>query len=139
MKKQILALALCFVLPFLSGCGSTSTPADQAAPSRMVTQIDICAEPEDESLLRCYSDKEQLTTIMRMLREMDTGEVPEMSPYQSGEHILYAITITYANGNTNLYHIMDNRYFRESEQDWCQIRNEQTEALLDFIRNNPDH
>lgn len=138
MKREIIVIAICVMLAGLCACGNVSESAEDATPGRMVSQIDFAAEPEDEALIRRYSDQEQLSHIMRMLREMDTGEEPEMSPYQSGEHVLYNITVTYANGNTNLYSIMDNRYFREGVEDWCEAGNERVAQLLEFIRDNPN-
>lgn len=138
MKKKILTLTLAVLLMGLCACGNTEETPSHETPNRMVSQIDISAEPEDETLIRRYSDQEHLSPIMRMLRELDTTTEPEMSPYQSGEHVLYTITVTYANGATNDYCIMDNRYFRIGDADWSEVGNEKISELLDFIRDNPN-
>lgn len=138
MKKLIIALSIAAILVCFCACGNINAGSDDALPNRMVSRIDIAAEPDDDSLSRSYSAQEQLSPIMRMLRELDTGVEPEMSPYQSGEHVRYIITVTYANGNTNNYTIMDNRYFRVGSEDWCEVENEKVAELVSFIQDNPN-
>lgn len=137
MKRQIITLSIAAILVCLCACGNTNEQPEPV-PNQMVARIDISVEPEDADMVRSYSDQEHLSPITRMLRELDTGEEPEMSPYQSGEHVLYTIAITYANGNTNRYSIMDNRYFRTGDGEWCQPAFEQITELIDFIRDNPN-
>lgn len=138
MKKTLLALVILAAIVTFSACETIVPEPDNAIPNRMVSQIAITAEPEDSSMIRSYADQEQLSPIMRMLRDMDTGEAPKTNPQQRGEQISYTITVTYSNGTTNAYTILDNRYLRVGDGAWCESEPEKIEELIAFIRDNPN-
>lgn len=140
MKKLLcVAIALCLILS-LTGCGivnSLKPQADDSLPSRMVSVIDIGVRPYDEALDRHYTNKDTLSPIIRMLRDMDTPEIPEYDPMTDEEQMAYTITATYADGSNEVYCILEHTYLRKGENDWHVVDPDKFNEFEQFILETP--
>lgn len=135
MKRVLCAAAALVLLLSLTACGSA--PADNSLPGRMVAVIDIDTRPYDEGFSRHYTSKENLAPIIRILRELDTEEPVEQLPDTDLEQDTCTITATYANGDTEVYCILERQFLRRGQEDWHTIDPEKLTELEQFIRDTP--
>lgn len=137
MKEKIL-LVLLLAAMLLPGCTTVeSSKTDSAVPSRMILAIEVSAFPEDETMHRSYSDSDTLTSLLRMIQNLDTQEEPETEPVMDEEHPYYTFTATYADGTQEAYYLVEKQYLRHRNGSWCVTDAAKTEELLQFIINTP--
>lgn len=139
MKKAIIAVCILMTLFSLTACDTPERDVvAEAIPGRMVSKIDIAIHPADESFERCYTDIEHMSPVLRMLREMDTHDVPETEPRIDDGQSYYTITATYANGSSRIYYLLGHQFLRYDDEPWCVVESEKIMALIQFIRAHPD-
>lgn len=133
-------IILFFLALSLTGCGSIleETSPSAEVPGRMVQQIDISIHPHDEELERSYTDIQQMSTILKMLRDMDTNDVPEEEPDLDGGQSYYTVTATYANGESRVYYLLGHQFLCHDTKPWCQVDSGKITELIQYIRENPD-
>lgn len=139
MYRKIILLFLAVSLAALTGCGSIleePAPTDDT-PSRMVQRIDISLHPHDEDLERSYTDIQQMSAILKMLRDMDTDDVPEEDPDLEGGQSYYTVTATYANGESRVYYLLGHQFMRYDDEPWCKVDSGKITELIQYLRDNP--
>lgn len=141
MKRERILIGLLALLLLLSACGSiwNDQPTDETGvPGRMVQQIDVAIYPEDEDLVRSYTDMEKMSPILRILRDMDTNITPEDEPSITDGQTYYTITATYANGESRVYYLLSHKFLRIDDGAWCEVDNSDVMELIQYIRQTPD-
>ena len=146
MRKIVcLSLALSLLLS-LSGCSlldhflaqaAPNNPEENVVPGRMVSKIEIDLYPLDSDFHRCYTRQEKMSSVLQMLRGMDTNQQTEQEPDLNGGQSYYTITATYSNGNHQIYYLLGLQYMRKGDEPWCEIDCEKVMELNQFIRDNP--
>lgn len=136
MKRFFCFCAALVLILSLGGC-SLTPPADNSLPGRMVAAIDISTRPFDEGMERNYTGRDTLGPIIQMLRNLDNEEPLEYDPLTDAEQETCTITATYANGDNEVYCILERRFLRKGQGDWHPIDPEQFSELERFIRDNP--
>lgn len=133
--KKILAF-LTTILLLLSGCSLTDSPRTTTAPGRMVVQIDVSFTPENEEFLRVYTQQDTLDSLLVLLRNMQTGEVPDAEPSLTSGQSYYTIRLTYANGNMGEYHLMGHSWLQIGGE-WSQVDTGKAMGFVDFLKSHP--
>lgn len=141
MKRESILFFLLTLSLLLSACGSVmqEQPTEETGiPGRMVRQIDIAIYPEDEDLVRSYTNIDQMSPILRILRDMDTTQAPEEEPSITDGQTYYTITATYASGESRVYYLLSHKFLRIDDGAWCEVDNADAMELIQFIRQTPD-
>ena len=139
MKKVIAAISILMVLVMMTACGPKEVEiSDDSVPGRMVTKIEIDIHPRDPDFVRCYTNIDQMSSILRMLRDMDTHDTPEEDPVLGDGQSYYTVTATYANGTSQVYYLLGHQFMRCGEGSWCVVESGKIMELIQFIRSNPE-
>lgn len=140
MKRAVRLLALFLILCLLSGCSFineliTALPetTDAHLPGRLVVQIDIDVYPDQPGTSRRYMQRENVETLISMLRSMEDGDVPESDTTVWDSYSYYTIRTTGANGSSQVYYLLNRRLFRSSEGTWCTVSAQEVDAFEAFI------
>ena len=121
-KRIVLILAL---LLLLSGCGRDTPHTDGTGPGRMVRRIEVAIHPEN------------MNELLTLLRSMENDERPETEPDIDGGQSLYTATVTFSNGQQNIYYLLGHTYLRLGDNDWCVIDTDLSRKFTDFIGTHP--
>ena len=147
MTQKILrlsALMLCVFL--LSGCGilnaaislvAPDVTAENDLPHLMVQQIDVEMHPANGSFGRHYQSQENLTTILRLLRDMVSDKYPEEQPDLEDGQNYYTVTATYASGEQQVYYVLGYQFLKVGEEDWCEISFDNAMKFADYLQSHP--
>jgi hypothetical protein len=128
VKKIIRLIALMLSVFMLSGCGILHAAISLVAPDvteatdlphLMVKYIDVEMHPENGSFSRHYQSQQNLTAILRLLREMDSGKAPEAQPDLEDGQSYYTVTATYASGEQQVYYVLGYQFLKIGDGDWC--------------------
>jgi len=140
MKRERMFVCLMAILLLFTACGNSDDQVTEPTgiPSRMVERIDIAIYPEDEALARTYTDKDQMSPILRILRDMDTPNEPEETPSLTDGQTYYTITATYASGESRVYYLLSHKFLRIGDGSWCEIDNADAMELIQYIRGTSD-
>ena len=133
-KRIVLILAL---LLLLSGCGRDTPHTDGTGPGRMVRRIEVAIHPEDPDFARTYVPQENINELLTLLRSMENDERPETEPDIDGGQSLYTATVTFSNGQQNIYYLLGHTYLRLGDNDWCVIDTDLSRKFTDFIGTHP--
>lgn len=140
MRKRILILCMALAILSMSACAMPQVPPeDDAIPHRMVTQIDVSSFPDDSTMAHSYHNSETLTTLVRIIQNMETSEVPEKEPRLDGEKAYFSITATYANGEKDSYHVLDKQFMQHRDGQWCLVDSAKVDELCQFIQGTPSN
>ena len=139
MKKSLFLICLTLLLALgLSACGEEAPPAETAdGPGRMVRSIEVAIHPADNAFDRTYVTQENMNALLTLLRSMQTDEEPEQAPDLLGGQSYYIATVTFANGQQNVYYLLGHTYLRLGQEDWCVVSAEQAKAFNTFLREHP--
>lgn len=147
MKRKILTLlALTAAMCLLSGCGIVNAVltaiapnggVDKAMPHKLVQAIDISATPADGEFDRHYESQRNLTTLLRMLREMETRDYPEEQPDLDDGQSYYTVTATYSCGEEQVYWLLGYRYLKVGDGPWCIVEFERVMDFADYLKRHP--
>ena len=140
MKRERMLILLLTLLLMLTACGKTEDPAAQpgALPGRMVQKIEVAIHPEDEAYAKTYTDKDQMSPLLRVLRDMDTSKHPEEEPSLSDGQTYYTVTATYANGSSRIYYLLSHKYLRIDDGPWYIIDSNDAMELVQLIRGDEE-
>ena len=143
MKKRMIQLtALACVMCLFSGCSMVQTSLlpliptvteESDLPHRMVQRIDVELNEKGEGFERHYQSQENLTMILRLLREMSTKDIPEEAPTLDATLSYYTITATYASGEQQFYRLLSGQYLKMGESDWLAISPELAAGFIGYL------
>lgn len=136
MNRKRISLILALLL-LLSGCGRDTPHTDGTGPGRMVRRIEVAIHPEDPDFARTYVTQENMNELLTLLRSMENDERPETEPDIDGGQSLYTATVTFSNGQQNIYYLLGHTYLRLGDNDWCVIDTDLSRKFTDFIGNHP--
>ena len=137
MKKRLLAL-IALLLLTLTACGLDSPPvSNPSGPGRMVRRIEVSAQSAGGELDRVYVTQENMNDLLALLRAMETDEIPLSEPDINGGQSYYTATVTFANGEQTVYHLLGHTYLRRGDGDWCVIDPEMSMQFVRFLQNHP--
>lgn len=137
MKKRVFVL-IALLLLTLSACGRDTPPvSNPSGPGRMVRRIEVSVHPADGELERIYMTQENMNGLLTLLRGMETEEAPLTEPNLTGGQSYYTITVTFANGEQTLYHLLGQTYLRLGDGDWCIIDQENSLQFTRYLREHP--
>lgn len=137
MKKRLLLLIPLLLLT-LTACGLDSPPvSNPSGPGRMVRRIEVSPHPTDGELDRVYVTQENMNALLALLRAMETDEAPLTEPDITGDQSYYTATVTFANGEQTVYHLLGHTYLRRGDGDWCVIDPESSIQFIHFLREHP--
>ena len=137
MKKRLLAL-IALLLLTLTACGGDTPPvSNPSGPGRMVRRIEISYHPADEALSRIYVTQENMNDLLALLRAMETDEAPLTEPDITSDQSYYTATVTFANGEQTVYHLLGHTYLRRGDGDWCVIDPEMSMQFVRFLQSHP--
>ena len=144
MIKRILTALFPTLLIILTACSPVDwlvdpfvPQADSSVPGRMITSMEIIPYPADDSLSRSYTDLDTLTSILQKLRNMDTDETPQEDPHTDAQQHCLTITVIYANGDEESYHLLENQYIQNPDGNWYIVNPDKSIELSQFIQNTP--
>ncbi len=138
MERKILALVLLLTLVLgLAACGGDSPAPAGTGPGRMIRRIEIAIHPADAAYERVYVTQENMNELLSLLRSMETDVQPETEPGIDGGQVLYTATITFANGEQNVYYLLGHTYMRLGNNSWCIIDSNLSMKFSEFIRKHP--
>ena len=147
MAKKIIRLAaFMFSLFLLSGCGiirgaislvAPDVSVENDLPHLMVTQIDVEMHPENGSFSRHYQSQENLTTILRLLRDMTTNKQPEEQPDLDDGQNYYIVTATYASGKQQVYYVLGYQFLKVGDESWCEIEFGRAMNFANYLQQHP--
>lgn len=145
-RKFIQIFALLLAVSMLSGCGIIHAAVSLIAPDvteatdlphLMVKQIDVSIYPGDADYERHYQSQENLTTILQLLRDMSTDDIPEDQPDLADGQTYYTVTATYASGEQRLYYVLGYQFMKTGEEEWCEIEFDRAMKFADYLRDHP--
>ena len=147
MAKKIIRLAAFTLSLFLlSGCGiirgaislvAPDVSVENDLPHLMVTQIDVEMHPANGSFSRHYQSQENLTTILRLLREMASERYPEEQPELDNGQNYYTVTATYASGKQQVYYVLGYQFLKVGNEDWCAIDFDRAMNFANYLQKHP--
>lgn len=144
MKKRLLQLiALSLSICLLSGCSLVQTvllplipevTEESDLPHRMVQRIDVELNEAGTEFERHYQSQENLTMILRLLREMCVKDIPDEAPTLGATLSYYTITATYASGEQQLYQLLSGQYLKMGDDsDWLAISPELAAGFIAYL------
>ena len=137
MKKRLLLL-ISLLLLTLTACGLDSPPvSNPSGPGRMVRRIEVSAQSAGGELDRVYVTQENMNDLLALLRAMETDEAPLTEPDINGGQSYYTATVTFANGEQTVYHLLGHTYLRRGDGDWCMIDPEMSMQFVRFLQSHP--
>lgn len=138
MLRKITAIVLSVLLLLtLCACSDEEPPVTSSGPGRMVRRIEVAIHPEDADFDRVYVTQENMNELLSLLRSMETDEEPEQEPDLEGGQTYYTATVTFANGEKSVYHLLGHSYLRLGDEDWCVVDPKLSLQFSEFIRNRP--
>lgn len=147
MKRHIIAV-LCAAALTLSLCGCDLADqvlsripliesTDPAGPGKMVQQVAVVLHPADPDFDRLYRSQDTLDELLKLIREMENSNEPESQPDLHDGQSYYAITATYASGESQVYYLLGHRYLKVGDNPWCIITTEQSMRIIGFLQEHP--
>lgn len=145
MRKILVIFLAMLTLLIFSGCTPVDALLDRISPieetkdlpGKMVVQLDIVTSPYDEMKVRSYAGQESMSTLLRMLQNMQTTQAPDkevsFGPYSK----YYTITATYVNGTHAVYHLLDGMYLRSQDENWSIIDAAKFREFEQFLVDHP--
>ena len=130
MKGLIKFLFLtCFAAFFLFGCQKQDQPRPRC---RVVTQIDIVCQDQEQTVQRHYTDEEKMRAVLLYLRLLRVGRPAEIDPDTITADV-YQITVHLSDGTQKVYSLKDHRFFKKETGGWLSIPPQQAADLYRLI------
>lgn len=146
MKRVYVRLcALLLLCTVLSGCTFVDSALSAILPEvteiadlpkRMVQHIDISITPDDPAYVRHYQTQTNLTAVLQMLRDLATQDIPEEAPALGSAFSYCTIVATYANGDQQVYVLLNEQYLKVGEEEWCHISPELAADFMEYLRSH---
>lgn len=129
LKKIIkLLLALCLLL---TGCH-----VPQPQKSKLVTEMTVEVQLQQETLFRRYTDPQKMETILSYLRAME-GRPHSCSSPERYTGPQYRIELNYSDGSTGYVFQHADRFLSRNFQPWQEINRSHAAFLLPLIESIP--
>lgn len=135
MKTKIIALFLILAV-VLCSCGENKAPETSSSkPGRMVVQLESAVYPAEEGVGECYTDLTQMNSLLTMLKDLETSDVPSEQPVITESSEYWTITATYANGNTRVFILLEESYLKAGDNSFCNVDSAKADKLISFLKN----
>lgn len=111
-------LLCCACAPLHSLLGTLSPEPDDSVPGKLVEKVQVCTVWGSTVDFATYTAQEEMSPILRLLRQIPTREDPETEVTEDSSKGCYTITTTYYNGSTNTYTLTSGQYIRSGDAPW---------------------
>ena len=125
MKRIALIFCICCLL---GGCGK------QEVPYRVVTRAEVNYQQGENTLVRVYTDSENITALLNYLRLLRP-----YGPVNPGEteDITCRITLRYSQGPDTVYTQLGYDYLQKNNEHWTKIDNTRAGLLYPLLLLTP--
>lgn len=115
----------------LTGCHVPQTPK-----SRLVTEMTVEVQLQQETLCRRYTDPQKMETILSYLRAME-GQIHRCSTPERYAGPRYRMELHYTDGSTSYIFQHADRFLSRDFQPWLEINRNHAAFLLPLIKSLP--
>ena len=132
-EKKLLGLILTFVLAtfFLSGCRSQNIKLNVIGEN--ISNIEISSLPESEDFNKTLDNNTDINTIVEYLTSINPFITKENPNEYYGLSII--IKINYKDGSTKEYYHMGNKFIKEDDGEFYELKYDEAEKLEEIIKN----
>lgn len=133
MSKKFLFIILTFTLPiiFLMGCKSQSIKFNVIGEN--INNIEISSLPESEDYNKTLNNNEDIDKIVKYLNSINPFATKENSNEYVGQSII--IKINYKDSSTKEYYHFGNKFIKEDDGIFYELKYEEAEKLDEIINN----
>lgn len=133
MSKKFLFIILTFTLPiiFLMECKSQSIKFNVIGEN--INNIEISSFPESEDYNKTLNNNEDIDKIVKYLNSINPFTTKENSNEYVGQSII--IKINYKDSSTKKYYHFGNKFIKEDDGIFYELKYEEAEKLNEIINN----
>lgn len=133
MNKKFLFIILIFTLPliFLIGCKSKSIRFNVIGEN--INNTEISSLPESEDYNKKLNNNEDIDKMVKYLKSINPFTTKENSNEYVGQSII--IKINYKDGSTKAYYQFGNKFIKEDDGIFYELKYEEAEKLDEIINN----